>query len=862
MQNILQKLHQLFNQTYQTKISISAFMGFIFDDTSLPNSTLSNIESRNLYRYYGGESSIPRDIKNELKSIKNRNFTLFITDSCQNKSDILECLKNSLKDLCQEYFLPSNQDLDGLFNDLIIFCIENEMTKKFSLKSSAPLFKILRPRHCESFCSHHAEKDIMIHLKQNHILFLYSLSGTGKTELAKQLCRNYLKYGFKDVFMLSYTHNLPISLKKIKYQTPISLDSKPLEKKTADSLLIINKMTLSSVEEDFKMLSKLNLTILVTVDSISIPKGIPSYKLPSLSFENLKNIFETAYKNSITDKTAKHLIHMFNGHTLTIRLLGKALKKSGTDIDNFLTTLTTESLKSIPIAEVKYHDKKTTILRILSSIINCTDFKDTNILAALQMLSVFNGNDIELSLLHKWLPDISNHMLSQLIKDEILLYTDEEQSIVRMHRIIAEVIQSNIKFQNIFAQSKGSRKSSSPSFLSLMQHIQDTISDLRSSNYSATQLQDLSFSFFNVMNLHQIRFNTNKGQTHYSQEGNYWLTYCFECIHFYQEYGNTVYSECVLNSLLDSYAQISLPASLAFEKRFFKIQTKWQMQCLDNKSTVTLYEDIIDYIFPCQTKYFFAYDYFLQYTAFHMVRPTPIVLSVSCRNFADLLNTLDSCFITVEHLPQFNPKSTQEFNTIIISIYRNLTLLLQKVILSIKTDDSGERVILLLEQIIYLLNDLIAKVFNNSNSFAFLRHYMNIWLYTPAQAIQQINLLMELHIDKISRLQLLSDIVYFDAKIFLSNPIQQNMIALAAHYRQMNNLFSSCRGIPSFINESCYIATLYYALCRSAVDKDFFIETLSSMPNSYKKIVRLKDAQEYQALEKIIAEVLSNITQK
>lgn len=804
MANILEELHQVFNTVFSHEISIIDFMKFVFNDTGTPNDyNVFPLEYRNFYRYYKSDSFMSQTIQTDLLSISHRNFDIFLQD--YNNPDILNVLKDSLKKKCQQYSLPSDYELDVLFNELIKFYIENEMNKKAQAtspkvfkKHPAPLFKIKKPRHCASFCPHPAEQDIMAHLQQYRILFLYSLSGTGKTELIKEICLNYLKYCFKDVFMLSYEQNLTASLNKIEYAKQTSNESEVLAKKKTDSLLIINKMNIESVLDNFKTLSKLNLTILVTVDSLSLPEGIPGYKLPPLPFESLKSIFKSAYKKDFTDETAMHLIQGLNNHTLSIRLLGKALAKDNKNIEDLLTTFVTTPLKDLSLAEIKHNGTRTHIHRVLSDLITYTDFINERSIPSLQMLSVFNGCNIDLLLLKKILPDISDECLSTLIENEILLYTDEEKSTVQMHRILSEVIQSKIKFKNMFAETTSPNESSTPRFLPLMQHLQEAISELRNSDYSAVQLQDLSFSFFKVMNQHHIRFNTNKSQTHYSKEGNYWLAYCFDCIHFYNEYGNMIYAECVLDSLLDSYAKIPMPPALMFEKRFSKFHHKWQTETLDKTGICTLYDDIINF----------------------------------------MLNTSSNSTL-------FTPPTAEDMLTVKAAIYQNFTLYLEQIVLYVKTNEYTSKTVTLLEKALQQLNSLIAVMFGNSDSFAFFQHYMNTWRFTPEQAIQQIDLLLELEMDKITRLQLLSDLIYFEAQLFLSAPNQSYISVMTIHYKEMNTLFSTCRNIPSLVNESCYIATLYYALCRSPINSSFLRETLDSAPDYYKKMIRSKNPQIY-----------------
>ncbi|MDY5664569.1 MAG: hypothetical protein SPF46_08950 [Blautia sp.] len=822
-----EKVHQIFQSALSTQITIIDFMKFIFNDTKDTEDNVLLLENRAYYRYYNGSSGMSPKTQELLHSIKVRNFDYFFSAELQNHPDSLSILHSELQALCQTYKLSTaGLNTNELLNELVDLYIQSiSKIQPAPSKPFIPAFKIKRPRLCESFCRHQSEKEIVASLKQNRILFLYSLPGTGKTEFANNLQLHYRDYHFKDTFSIPYTESLQCSLQRIDYQlTPAKraiVSSKELssyiKRKGPESLLIINKMDPESVQDNYEKLSELHLTILITVDALEFPEQLPKYKFPSLSFESLYYIFTSAYGQEISPQVAKQVFTRLENHVLTIRLLGKSLKKTNSNGSDYLLEISTTPLKQINFPEIKYRKEKIRFFPYLHQLIkkynNCFD---ANIIPELQMISLFQGNEMGLTLFQELFPNIFKNQLSSLVESEILIYADTDSNIIRIHRLIAEVVQADIDFTNILSETH------SPNIYRLLQKMINTIENIWTKGYSANQIQDLSFSLFLSLSSHHIRFNTNKKQDHFSKQGNLWLDYCLKCVHFYQEYGNTVYAETILNTLLDEYAGLPVSPLLILEKKFYQINCSWQANKLPTDRAQVLFDDIIHLLQSCNENK--QYDLLLTY----IINTSHLIL--------DNLNIVLQRMISEIKLAGLDyeeqKKATQDFYTIYEQTY-------VPIILFIETN--------------------ILKEFHNEWNIIYYR----MWLTPLNQVIPCIKNLLECKMDSIYRLQLLSDAIYFYAQMFLSSGKSSYFASLTEHYQEMEKIYSTSRNIPSYIKDSYGIAVLYYGICHAVYDENdtqILVQTLNEMPEIYNEMVRLKDSRTYDELKSAINKILSDLT--
>lgn len=800
MDNLLQEIHQIFKKVISDKINITIFMRFVFGSLYEIDSYSSQtvdyaIDQRNLYRYYNQELRINESAISVLESILHWPFDSLIDEFSAHPQKASEELHKELFSLACSLHISKTESpcpLNQLFSLLIKEHIHSYNVKKvpvISYDNFTPRFKQRSHQSCKNFYASPVENKIVKALKACRILILYSLPGMGKTESVKAIQRQYETHGFTESFLIRYDSSLQQTLNKIEYAVPTDITTNQkynfLSAKPKDSLLIITHMEPSHdvLHKNFDDLSKLNLTVLITVDAVSLPEKINAVRLKKLSNKTLKSIFESSYNQSISDEEAAKLFNVFEYNTLTIKLLGKALANTNKSITDFFKEFDSNFLKTCKLAPIKYLDNTASVLRHISRIINYTSFIDTEDEIKLQQISVFNGLSINRNLLCFWFPNISDSWITNMLKKGILISDDPEESKIRLHRIFCELLYDKLNFNNVLSQKTTRNTSNKPSFHSLLTKISETIKSCWKFPYSSVQLQELSFAFFNTIGKQNLRFKTNKNQEHYSLEGNTWLSYCFTCIHFYEDYGNTEYANLILDSLLDSYNGIAFPPILTFEKQLAQIYTEWQSNSLNQPGILTQFDDMVDYI------------------------STPA-------------------------FPEDDLKSILETALHAVSLY------LDKSIQCIKENGFHPELNSAISSGLLTFDRLSDAFYGNTPWKSPLSDCYHVWTHhIDADLIHTVEELIVSTDDFLIKMRLLCDIVFFDSMMYFQTYDETVLVGLDRHYRAMFQLFTTLNDLPFYIIESYNYATIYHALCFTP-EPELVINALKKFPVTYAKVTK------------------------
>lgn len=827
---IFEKLHKIFQKEISTDITNLNFMEFLFNISIKTDQEYNVIDYdyQTLHAYYNGNKTVPKKYLYFLQKTTQWPFDQLLShySSTEKASNLL----NQFYKLCtdEKIVLPSNcNDLNYVFHKLISY-----HTYVIKYKNGTPVFDTgEKAKNCRNYVPHPNTQDIISKIK-NVPLFLHSIPGMGKTEFVKFVARNCKKYGFRDKIILSYKNTLKQTLEQITYvhsfadyNSEMSFDEKMyiLSHKEASSLLIITDMdsdedTLIKCNE---YLSKLNLSVLITVDAHTLPETLNTYRFPHLQINELKEIFtnQKCFKEAFPNETFARLCKLVNYHTLTIMLLGKIFYKSKTTLNVFIHHFKTHALDDSDLKKhkIKYDGKHCNIIYHLKQAIKISALTDRE-LSFLRIISLFNGVPINRLLLSRLLPELEDSDLTKFLDLGIFIEDDMTNSI-RMHRIYTDLFYMENSFTNMLSSDPKRNNYVNPSLLPVLKILTNEIDSCWEQPYDMKQLQELSFALYNTIDHHTIRFSSNTTQKQISQEGIHWIQYSLKCVKFYEEYGNITYSDHILTRLSDEYDKIPLKPVLLYKKYFYDLIYSWQTDQLYTNNADRLFTDIITYV----------------------------------RSLSDL-----------------QPNQNKELGSIICEIcditIDSLQIYMRRIITEIKCkspfDNTAELFQLLNHayKAAYIpLITILRNILDNPNYAFEQERYYKIWTTKLNKAVSIIEFILPETATTPEKLLLLSDAVYFCSQQYLFNPHKANFELLHNYFLQMKEVFLSTHNIPSFILESYGIALVYYAVLRSKHTYDLpnVIWILSLMPSYYRQFMQMTEPQ-YKNLEDAVQSTISD----
>lgn len=653
----------------------------------------------------------------------------------------------------------------------------------------------------------------------------------GKTEFCNFLAKNYKNYGFTDLAYVSYGIDLFNTIQKIEFSDRAVLNYEKcrfLQLKDRSSLLLITDMPSdkSVLKEIYNQLIHLNITILLVVDSASLPNSINSCPFPAFSETTLETIFIAHTNLTLSDiRPNFHLLCAATDfHTLSLVLIAKILfankKINFNSFMHELCTFTSISVLSdteIVGPKTKYKGKHTTFFGHLLEELHYESYFNDSELNCLKLFSLFNGFSIDRSLLTKLIPNFTDDLMDKATNLGILIPNGDTE--IRMHKIFCELIYQSNNFTNMLASNQNSRKSKKLRIRSLMDNLINIMDTCCSSPYSSSQIQDVALAFFNTMQNHPIRDISNKEQATLSQERITWIQYCHKCIVFFQKYGHTIHTSFIISKLCTEYHGLPVNPVYIFEKRFYSLTHSWQTNQLSISDALDLFTDISLYVYS---------------------------LSKTESNDMIIKNISLLTDLTLDHLH----------------------IILEKIISVLKIPDvSSSLDPKYINEILgtyYCAVGLKNQLNMNVDTNIHFAKYCSSWTLSLDQTISDMTQYLNKATNLWEQLQILSDLVYLYSTKCLHHKSFMDFLILNNYYKQMISVFSASHNIPSAGIYSYCIARLYYSICHTIydsqdLDKHFLIQELHNLPDLQKQMLQLDDPNFYYELDNSIQKVCAQL---
>lgn len=864
-------LHNIFKIVLSPNITASDFMRFVFgcfksNEAILfdPLQDFATYDSKDIFQSTShAEKTLPDEpyypsqktfldyySKNQINyvpakiflfSIKERPFTELIKFYVsKNYSERSQKLLFEIYKCCTEWNLISNpipldisklndsqviNELNKLFNQLILSFIDK------------PAFKCTtRHRICQHFVPFSSIDYLVSQLKEQKVLFLHSIPGMGKTEFCNYLSKNYKYYGFTDLSHISYGINLSDTIQKIEFSDKTTSNYGKhlfLQHKNRSSLLIITDMPSdkSVLEETYTKLMNLNITILITVNSASLPSSINPCLFPAFSEEDLEEIFRkhTNLSHSDIQLNFHYLCVAIDFHTLSLVLIAKILYANKIDFNDDLThKLYASHLSNTKIIgfKTKYKKKHISFFGHLLNELDYESYFNDSELNCLKLFSLFDGLTIDCNLLIKLIPDFTIDLMDKATNLGILIADSDSK--IRMHKIFCELVYLSNDFTNMLASNGKKHKAKRLRFRSLMDNLINIMDTCCVSPYSSSQIQNVALAFFNTIQNHTIRDISNKKQATLSQERITWIQYCHKCIIFFQKYGNTIYTKYIINKLCTEYHGLPVDPMYIFEKRFYSLVHSWQTNRLSVNEALDLFTDISSYI-----------------SSFELADITLESADIIIKNVSLLTD------FTLDHLHIILEKSISDLKTLVSPSDRTIYSYIKHVL-----------------SIYYSALNLKKEQLNmNVTVNIYFAEYCSLWLSDSSQRIIGMTKFLKAATNRWEQLQILSDLVYLYSTKYLHYKSFENFKTLNTYYNQMVSVFSASRNIPSAGIYSYSIARLYYSICYTIhtpknSDKQFLIQELRALPALQRQMLQLDDPDFYNRLNGLISKICTRFEEE
>ena len=864
MHKFFSSIHQIFQDVLLSHITKSDFMHFVFGSFKANESiffkslqelytyTFENIAQLPSYiedtikitvepyypsqaallKYYSKNQIDFKPAKKFLFFLKERPFVKLIESYApEDYSKKAKELLLNLYKCCIEWNLMTNSDfvdinnldepqiiekLNKLFNRLVLSFIDKPA---FKCNSSHRL--------CQHFVPSSSTDYLISQLKEQGVLFLYSIPGMGKTEFCNFLAKNYKNYGFTDLAYVSYGIDLFNTIQKIEFSDRAVLNYEKcrfLQLKDRSSLLIITDMPSdkSVLEETYTKLMNLNITILITVNSASLPSSINPCLFPAFSEEDLEEIFRkhTNLSHSDIQLSFHYLCVAIDFHTLSLVLIAKILYANKLDFNDDLTHKPyAPHLSNTKIIgfKIKYKKKHISFFGHLLNELDYESYFNDSELNCLKLFSLFDGLTIDCNLLIKLIPDFTIDLMDKATNLGILIADSDSK--IRMHKIFCELVYLSNDFTNMLASNGKKHKAKRLRFRSLMDNLINIMDTCCVSPYSSSQIQNVALAFFNTIQNHTIRDISNKQQATLSQERITWIKYCHKCILFFQKYGNTVYAQFILDKLCTEYHGLPVNPLFIFEKRFYELTHFWQTSHLSAANARGLFNDMSLYIDTLSAK------------------ESDNVIIDNISFLTDL--TLDHLHLILEKIISDIKVRSIPLNQTTISYIKHIlqtyyATLLLRCTQSITTADKESHI----------------KFIN----------YCLLWTYTPTQRFFKTITLLELATTPWEKLRFLSDIVYWYSDKYLHIKSIEYLNYANIYHNKMEQCFKSVRSLPSAEIYSYCIANIYYGICNAKSNRKLLIQILHKIPDLQRQMLQLYDSEFYNKLNNLVSEICNNLS--
>ena len=318
---------------------------------------------------------------------------------------------------------------------------------------------ILLPK--KQFTGRDAELDeIAGHLQEDHVLFLQGMGGIGKSELAKAYAKKYADR-YDTVLFIGYRGSILDTICSNEFGTDnfaawdpksesreafFDRKLKALKEITNEFTLVILDNYDVGYDEYFDELADLPFHLLVTTRTVQ-------YDYPSMSVGPISDrdkaidLFRKSsggyVKPSETGKV-RELLEMVAWHTMTVDLLGRQMRASGTSVQEMIDILKAgtmkEELQESISADSKERLSAASFIRRLFRMEELSD-EEKRILTNMTLVP-FTGIDRRL---FKKILDLANLDDINDLTSHSWLMLDDDTNMLSMHPVIAEVVREEYK---------------------------------------------------------------------------------------------------------------------------------------------------------------------------------------------------------------------------------------------------------------------------------------------------------------------------------------------------------------------------------------------------------------------------------
>lgn len=338
---------------------------------------------------------------------------------------------------------------------------------------------IPRKNTCDTICEQ---------LNQYHILYLYAIRGSGKSETAKEYAEiNANKYDF--IQLVFYSQNLKKTIANLdfvglKYEDKIAHTDEDIDRLysykldllgntdiyTSNTLLIIDNYDYdcNPESEEYKTnakvlydLKKLHIHIIFTT-RINPTDKAHCFKLEDMSKTELEQLFfkinPVQKDNPERIKLVDEIIKVSYNHTMTVKLIALQSKKYKKSLEEYLSVLKENGLNSHIQGRItnEKDDESVTISAVYDHIKALFDFDDLSSKEKYIMVNAcllpFEGLDIvtfsnfiDLDNFDGSSSDCIDESIENLVNSGWIIYTDSDETQISLHPLICDIVTNELK---------------------------------------------------------------------------------------------------------------------------------------------------------------------------------------------------------------------------------------------------------------------------------------------------------------------------------------------------------------------------------------------------------------------------------
>ena len=297
-------------------------------------------------------------------------------------------------------------------------------------------------------------------LRDDHIVFIFGIGGTGKTELVNQYVSQYHQE-YKTIIVTKYESSLTDIIISAKYFSIEGIERNQMEsdhdfalRKLAKIKELSNDNTLIVIDnfdtsEDVLLDELLHgpYQILFTTRMNFDYLGVPVMTLGELEHDKQIELFQKNYKRPLIAQQMpllEELLYLIQGHTLTIELIARLMAIKHMKIEVMLEQLKQAGIS--PSMTGLVHHKATkaqTVYSHIEALFDLESLSEDEFLV-MQNLSLMPLAGVSFGDFMEWCQYDDGEIINNLIERSWIKY-NVEQDRISLHPIIADIVTSKTK---------------------------------------------------------------------------------------------------------------------------------------------------------------------------------------------------------------------------------------------------------------------------------------------------------------------------------------------------------------------------------------------------------------------------------